>query len=204
VGVPSTIDNDLYGTDVSIGADTAINVTVEAMDRLRTTASSHQRAFVVETMGRDCGYIALMAGIAGGAEVIAIPELEVEATEVAERLRAAYARGKTHALVVVAEGAKHGVHELLQHCGEHRDAIGFELRITRLGHVVRGGGPSAADRVLATRLGAAAVDCLAADRNGVLVGMRCGEIAVTSLEGIAGRMRPADATLCELARMLAQ
>ena len=97
VGVPSTIDNDLHGTDVSIGADTAVNITLEAIDRLRTTASSHQRAFAVETMGRECGYIALMAGIAGGAEVIAIPEHEIKPGEVAERLRAAYQRGKVEA-----------------------------------------------------------------------------------------------------------
>jgi 6-phosphofructokinase 1 len=203
VGVPSTIDNDLYGTDVSIGADTAINVTLEAIDRLRTTASSHHRAFVVETMGRDCGYIALMAGIAGGAEVIAIPEREVEAAEVAERLRAAYRRGKTHALVVVAEGAQHGVQGLLKLYGEQRETIGFELRLTRLGHVVRGGVPSAADRVLATRLGAAAVESLVAGRQGVLLGMLRGEIAATSFQEIAGRTRPADAALCDLARMLA-
>jgi len=204
VGVPSTIDNDLYGNDVSIGADTAINVTLEAIDRLRTTASSHHRAFVVETMGRNCGYIALMAGIGGGAEVIAIPESEVEASEVAERLRAAYRRGKTHALVVVAEGAKHGVHALLTLYGEQRASIGFDLRLTRLGHVVRGGVPSAVDRVLATRLGAAAVDSLAAGRHGVLVGMQRGEITVTSLSEITGRTRPADTALVELARVLAK
>src|SRR5688572_31458623 len=103
VGVPSTIDNDLYGNDVSIGCDTAINITLEAIDRLRTTASSHHRAFAVETMGRNCGYIALMAGIAGGAEVIALPEGELTPAKVAERLRAAYQRGKTHAPVVSAE-----------------------------------------------------------------------------------------------------
>ncbi len=204
VGVPSTIDNDLYGTDVSIGADTAINVTLEAIDRLRTTASSHQRAFVVETMGRDCGYIALMAGIAGGAEVIAIPELEIGPAEIAERLHAAYRRGKTHALVVVAEGAKHGVPALIRHYGEQRDNIGFELRLTRLGHVVRGGVPSAADRVLATRLGAAAVDCLSAGNGGMLVGLVRGAIESTPLEEIAGRTRAADAGLLELARTLAK
>src|ERR671922_1007527 len=139
VGVPSTIDNDLYGNDVSIGCDTAINVTLEAIDRLRTTASSHHRAFAVETMGRNCGYIALMAGIAGGAEVIALPESELAPAEVAERLRAAYQRGKTHALVVIAEGARCGVKELMQYYAKEREAIGFELRVTRLGHVVRGG-----------------------------------------------------------------
>ncbi|HEX6266988.1 MAG TPA: ATP-dependent 6-phosphofructokinase [Burkholderiales bacterium] len=203
VGVASTIDNDLYGTDVSIGADTAINITLEAIDRLRTTASSHQRAFAVETMGRDCGYIALMAGIAGGAEVIALPESEITPAEVAARLRAGYQRGKTHALVVIAEGARCGVRELMQHYEESRDSIGFELRVTRLGHVVRGGTPSAADRVLATRLGAAAVEHLARGEHGVLVGTLCSEIAATPLAEVAGRTRPADARLLELARTMA-
>jgi 6-phosphofructokinase 1 len=203
VGVPSTIDNDLYGNDVSIGCDTAINITLEAIDRLRTTASSHQRAFAVETMGRNCGYIALMAGIAGGAEVIALPESELAPDEVAERLRAAYRRGKTHALAVIAEGAKCGVRELMEYYGANRRSIGFDLRVTRLGHVVRGGIPSAADRVLATRLGAAAVETLATGAHGVLVGIVKGDVARTPLAEIAGRMRPADASLLELARIMA-
>jgi 6-phosphofructokinase 1 len=203
VGVPSTIDNDLYGNDVSIGCDTAINITLEAIDRLRTTASSHQRAFAVETMGRNCGYIALMSGIAGGAEVIALPERELRPEEVAERLRGAYQRGKTHALAVIAEGAKCGVHELMEYYKQQRASIGFDLRVTRLGHVVRGGIPSAADRVLATRLGAAAIETLEQGRHGVLVGMIKGDIAVTPLAEIAGKMRPADASLLELARVMA-
>jgi 6-phosphofructokinase 1 len=203
VGVASTIDNDLYGTDVSIGADTAVNITLEAIDRVRTTASSHQRAFAVETMGRDCGYIALMAGIAGGAEVIALPEQEITPAQVAERLRAAYTRRKTHALVVIAEGARCGMHELMQYYETHRASIGFELRVTRLGHVVRGGSPTASDRVLATRLGAAAVDCLARGEHGVLIGMLAGEIAATPLSEVAGRTRPANAELLELARVMA-
>jgi 6-phosphofructokinase 1 len=203
VGVPSTIDNDLYGNDVSIGCDTAINITLEAIDRLRTTASSHKRAFAVETMGRNCGYIALMSGIAGGAEVIALPEHELKPADVAERLRAAYQRGKTHALAVIAEGAKCGVHELMDYYGAHRKSIGFDLRVTRLGHVVRGGIPSAADRVLATRLGAAAVETLAKGTHGVLVGIIKGDTAVTPLAEIAGKMRPADASLLELARVMA-
>ena len=203
VGVPSTIDNDLYGNDVSIGCDTAINITLEAIDRLRTTASSHKRAFAVETMGRNCGYIALMSGIAGGAEVIALPEHELKPADVAERLRAAYQRGKTHALAVIAEGATCGVHELMDYYGAHRKSIGFDLRVTRLGHVVRGGIPSAADRVLATRLGAAAVETLAKGTHGVLVGIIKSEVAVTPLVDIAGKMRPADASLLELARVMA-
>ena len=203
VGVPSTIDNDLYGNDVSIGCDTAINITLEAIDRLRTTASSHQRAFAVETMGRNCGYIALMAGIAGGAEVIALPEQELKPADVAARLRAARERGKTHALAVIAEGAKCSVHDLMEYYGAQRKSIGFDLRVTRLGHVVRGGAPTAADRVLATRLGAAAIATLADGTHGVLVGMVKGDIVTTPLAEVAGRMRPADATLLELARTMA-
>src|SRR3954471_14679205 len=203
VGVPSTIDNDLFGNDVSIGCDTAINITLEAIDRLRTTASSHKRAFAVETMGRNCGYIAIMSGLAGGAEVIALPEHELKPADVADRLRAAYQRGKTHALAVIAEGAKCGVHELMEYYGAHRKSIGFDLRVTRLGHVVRGGIPSAADRVLATRLGAAAIDTLAQGKHGVLVGIIKGDVAATPLAEITGKMRPADASLLELARVMA-
>jgi 6-phosphofructokinase 1 len=204
VGVASTIDNDLYGSDVTIGVDTAVNITLEAIDRLRTTGSSHQRAFLVETMGRNCGYIALMTGIAGGAEVIATPESEIEPQEVVERLGAAYRRGKTHAIVVVAEGAKHGAQEMMAYFKEHRATIGFGLRVTTLGHVVRGGVPTAADRVLATRLGAAAVDQLARGAHGVLMGLVCNEIAATPLADVAGKTKPIDCRLLELARVLAQ
>jgi 6-phosphofructokinase 1 len=204
VGVASTVDNDLFGTDVTIGVDTAVNITVEAIDRLRTTGSSHKRAFLVETMGRNCGYIALMAGLAGGAEVIAIPECEIEPHDVAERLRAAYRRGKTHALVVVAEGVKHSAQAIVRHVAEHRDTIGFGLRVTTLGHVVRGGAPTAADRILATRLGAAAVDQLARGTAGVLVGVRGSEVITTPLAEVAGRTKLVDRELLELARVLAQ
>jgi 6-phosphofructokinase 1 len=204
VGVASTIDNDLVGTDVTIGVDTAVNVTLEAIDRLRTTGSSHQRAFLVETMGRNCGYIALMTGIAGGAEVIVTPECEVEPHEVVERLGAAYRRGKTHAIVVVAEGAKHGARVMMDYFKAHRAAIGFGLRLTTLGHVVRGGVPTAADRVLATRLGAAAVDRLATGTAGVMMGLIANAVAATPLAEIAGRTKPIDCDLLDLARVLAQ
>lgn len=204
VGVASTIDNDLVGSDITIGVDTALNITLEAIDRLRTTGSSHQRAFLVETMGRDCGYLALTAGLAGGAEVVVIPEIDIDPHTVAERLRAAYKRGKTHAIVVVAEGAKHGAEDLLAHFRTHGDTIGFELRHTTLGHVVRGGIPTAADRLLATRLGVAAVEQIAAGNSGVLVGKVAGELTTTPLADVAGRTKPVDLKLLELARMLAR
>src|SRR3954462_13902733 len=130
VGIASTIDNDLFGTDITIGCDTAINVTLEAIDHLRTTGSSHNRAFLVETMGRDCGYLAMMAGLAGGAEVISTPEFEVPASDIAERLRAAYERGKTHAIVVIAEGVKVKQADIIAEFEKDKRMAGFELRST--------------------------------------------------------------------------
>lgn len=204
VGVASTIDNDLYGTDVTIGCDTAINVTVEAIDHLRTTGSSHNRAFLVETMGRDCGYLAMMAGLAGGAEVISTPEREVPAPEIAERLRAAYDRGKTHAIVIIAEGVKDDSAEILAHFERDKRMIGFELRTTVLGHVVRGAPPTAFDRILATRLGADAVSALAEGQFGVLIGYQKSKVTRTPLGEVAGRTKPIDIELLELARVLAK
>jgi 6-phosphofructokinase 1 len=204
IGIASTIDNDLYGTDVTIGCDTAINVTLEAIDHLRTTGSSHTRAFLVETMGRDCGYLAMMAGLAGGAEVISVPESEVPAEEIARRLRAAYERGKTHAIVVIAEGVTENAARILSYFEQHRGMVGFELRATTLGHVVRGAPPTAFDRLLATRLGVAALMSLADGVAGVLVGEQRGEITRTPLAEIAGRTKPISTDLIELARVLAQ
>ena len=132
VGIPSTIDNDLFGTDITIGCDTAINVTLTAIDSLRTTGSSHNRAFLVETMGRDCGYLAMMAGLAGGAEVISTPEFEVSASEIAQRLRAAFERGKTHAIVVIAEGVNESATKILAWFNADKQKTGFELRATTL------------------------------------------------------------------------
>jgi len=144
-----------------------------------------------------------MAGIAGGAEVIALPESALTPADVAARLRDAYRRGKTHALAVIAEGASCGVHELMAYYSAHRESIGFELRVTRLGHVVRGGAPGAADRILATRLGAAAIDALAEGKHGVLVGIERNTVVRTPLTEIAGRTRPVDTALLELARTMA-
>lgn len=204
IGVASTIDNDLYGTEISIGVDTALNVALEAIDRLKITASSHQRAFIVEVMGRDCGYLALMAGIAGGAEVVAIPEVETDPETMADELRAAYGRGKAHALVVVAEGAKYNAARLEQYFEKHRERLGFELRVTTLGHVQRGGAPTAFDRLLGTRLGAAATDYLAKGKHGILVGQQRGKVSATPLVEVVAGKKQLDLRLMELARVLAK
>jgi 6-phosphofructokinase 1 len=202
VGVASTIDNDLAGSDITIGVDTALNIALEAIDRLKTTASSHQRAFLVEVMGRDCGYLALMAGIAGGAEVVVIPEIETTPEQVAQELRSAYERGKAHALAVVAEGAKYDAEKLASYFREHEARIGFDVRATTLGHVQRGGAPTAYDRLLATRLGAGAVATLARGEIGVLVGMVQGRVTMTPLADIVGIQKSIDPELFELAKVL--
>jgi 6-phosphofructokinase 1 len=204
VGVASTIDNDLTGTDVSIGVTTAIDVALEAIDRLKVTGASHQRAFLVEVMGRKCGYLALMAGLAGGADSIVIPEQEADPEGVAADLRAAYANGKAHAIVVVAEGARNNAEELEQYFRTHHQRIGFDLRVTKLGHIQRGAAPGAHDRILGTLLGAAAMEQLAAGCSGVLVGMIKGEVAATPLEQVVNQRKPLDLRLLELARVLAR
>jgi 6-phosphofructokinase 1 len=204
VGVASTIDNDLYGSDITIGADTALNVSLEAIDRLKVTASSHHRAFLVEVMGHKCGYLALMAALAGGAEAVVIPEQEIDPEEVAADLRAAYDNGKAHAIVVVAEGARNNASALSHYFQLHRERLGFELRVTKLGHVQRGGAPGSFDRLLGTRLGAAATELLACGGRGKLVGLHKGEIAATSLNEVVANLKPLDLHLLELARILAK
>jgi 6-phosphofructokinase 1 len=202
-GVASTIDNDLCGSEITIGVDTALNVALEAIDRLKITASSHRRAILVEVMGRRCGYLALMVGIAGGAEAVLIPELESGPEQLAEVIRAAYGRGKRHALVVVAEGCAMNAFRLEQHFAEHRERLGFGLRVTILGHVQRGGAPGAFDRLLATRLAAAAVEALAAGRHGVLAGQLHGAIVMTPLAEVTAGSKPLDLSLLDLASVLA-
>lgn len=204
VSVASTVDNDLYGSDITIGADTALNIAIEAIDRLKVTASSHQRAFLVEVMGRDCGYLAFMAGIAGGAEAVVIPEVETDPEAVAKELRAAYERGKPHAIVVVAEGARYNAERLTRFFKENGERLGFELRVTILGHVQRGGVPTAFDRLLATKLGTAATESLSRGEHGVLVGLLKGEIATTPLDVAASTKKPLDLRLLEWARVLAR
>ena len=202
VGVASTIDNDLYGSEMTIGVDTALNIALEAIDRLKVTASSHQRAFLLEVMGRNCGYLALMSGIAGGAEMVVIPEVEVEPEQIADCLREAYERGKSHGLVVVAEGAKYNAAKLDAYFSEHRERLGFDLRVTTLGHVQRGGTPSAFDRILASRLGAGAVEQLVKGNLGVLVGQNKSEITATPFEEVIANKKQLDPKMIEMAREL--
>ncbi len=204
VGVASTIDNDLVGSEITIGVDTALNIALEAIDRLKVTASSHQRAFLIEVMGRNCGYLALMSGIAGGAEAVCIPEVETDPEALAEELRDSYSRGKSHAVIVVAEGATYNADALMQYFREHRERLGFELRATTLGHVQRGGAPGAFDRLLATRLGAAATDRLSSGEHGLLMGLNQGEITGTPLAEVVGKKKELDMRLWKLAEVLAK
>lgn len=202
VGIPATIDNDIYGTDVAIGADTALNTVVEALSRLRDTASSHQRAFIVETMGRESGYIALMAGLAGGAEFILIPEVEVDLDGMTEAILQGYGRGKRHAIIVVAEGVFKNAAQTVGNYIERK--LGYEVRMTVLGHLQRGGSPTAFDRVLASRLGARAVVELAAGESGKMIALVKNDVKPLKFEEILDRRKELDLRLLELARVLSK
>ncbi len=167
VGVPATIDNDIAGTEFSIGFDTAVNVAMEAIDKIRDTASSHERVFVIEVMGRSVGFIALQVGLAGGAEAVLIPEVPFDLGAIANRIREGRARGKTSSIIVVAEGAGSA-----QDVGARiSELTGLDTRQTILGHIQRGGTPTAFDRVLAARLGYAAVDEILQGRRTAMVGV---------------------------------
>lgn len=199
-GVPGTIDNDIPGTETTIGFDTAVNTAVDAINRLRDTATSHERIFVIEVMGRETGYIALAAGLAGGAESILIPEVDMDLEEVCRRLMRGIQRGKLHSIIVVAEGAA-GAYRVAE---EIRNRTGLDTRVTVLGHLQRGGSPSAADRVLASRLGAAAVELLREGKSCFMAGIQAGEVAAVPLEEVFTAGKPFPMRLYELARILSQ
>ncbi|RDU36217.1 6-phosphofructokinase [Neobacillus piezotolerans] len=167
VGVPGTIDNDIPGTEFTIGFDTALNTVIDAIDKIRDTASSHERTFIIEVMGRDAGDIALWAGLAGGAETILIPEENYEMDDIADKLHRGNERGKKHSIIVVAEGVCSGV----EFARKLKEAANIDTRISVLGHMQRGGSPTAADRVLASRLGARAVELLLDGQGGRAVGI---------------------------------
>lgn len=198
----STIDNDLYGSDFTIGFDTAVNTALEAIDRLRDTAASHDRTFFVEVMGRNNGYIALFAGLGGGAEEIIIPEVPHDVEAMCERLKDARARGKTSSIVVCAEHEKAG--DVFKLAETVRQRTGLDARVTVLGHIQRGGRPSARDRVLASGIGAAAVLALLRGETDKLVGVVGGEVRLTPLEEAVTRKKPINMKLVELAAALAK
>lgn len=202
VGIASTIDNDLYGSEITIGVDTALNIALEAIDRLKVTASSHQRAFLIEVMGRNCGYIALMSGIAGGAEYILLPEVKTDPENVAESLRLAYDHGKAHAIIVVAEGAEYDAEALTEFFEKHKDRLGFKIRATILGHVQRGGDPGAFDRLLASRLGNGAIEAIDRGEFGVLVGLNKGQITTTPLDEVIANKKEISMEMVKLAKIL--
>jgi 6-phosphofructokinase 1 len=202
VGIPGSIDNDIYGTDMCIGVDTALNTIVDAIDKLRDTASSHNRAFLVETMGRSSGYLALRAGIICGAELVLIPEINTPIEEVSTCVEEAYKRGKTHCIIVVAEGHTPPTAEIARTL-ESMD-IGFSTRVTILGHVQRGGKPSAFDRMLATRFGVKAVEFLVTGQTGVMTALDGRDIVPIPLKTVVS-MPPATPTeYYKMARILAR
>ena len=202
VGCPGTIDNDLIGTDFTIGFATAVNTAVEAVDKLRDTAASHERMFLVEVMGRHSGYIALYTALAAGAEVVAIPETETNIPEIVEHLRVLKARGKQSIMIVVAEGDEEGGAEKLNEQLRAADCP-FPTRVLTLGHLQRGGSPVPADRILASRLGDFAVRSILAGATGVMAGLTGGELVLTPFSKTFARHKPLPAELVSLLETLA-
>jgi 6-phosphofructokinase 1 len=202
VGLPASIDNDIYGTDMAIGVDTALNTILDAIDKLRDTATSHNRCFLIEVMGRNCGYLALMGGILGGAEIVVTPEKEITMEEVGRSLEDAYVRGKTHAIAVIAEGAPFRITDLENYLKQQE--VGFEIRLTILGHVQRGGGPTAFDRLLATRMGVEAVQRLVNGETGIMVGRQGRDQVSVPLEEVTTRMRSISQDYYDMAEILSR
>jgi 6-phosphofructokinase 1 len=202
VGVPATIDNDIVGTELSIGVDTAVDTAVRAIDQIRGTAISHNRAHIVEVMGRDSGYLALMCAIAGGAELALVPEFETEPEEILRFLEEAYERGKSHFIIVAAEGAGQSAEELQEYINGAEGT--YEADLTAVGHIQSGGDPTSTDRILAARLGSAAVEALADGEPGTMVGVRGEETRRLPLEDVVGKERPLDPDMYQLARVLAE
>jgi 6-phosphofructokinase 1 len=202
VGIPATIDNDVAGTELALGVDTAVDTAVRAIDQIRGTAFSHNRAHIVEVMGRDSGYLALMSAIAGGAEVALIPEFESEPEEILRFLEEAYERGKSHFVIVAAEGAELSAEDLQGYINEAEGT--YEADLTSVGHIQSGGDPTSTDRILAARLGSAAVEALAEGESGTMVGVRGEEIRRIPLDEVVGKERRLDPEMFELARMLAE
>jgi len=198
IGIPGTIDNDICGTDYTIGFDTAVNTVVEAIDKIRDTASSHERTYVIEVMGRDAGDIALWSGLCVGAESIIIPEEVCDMNDIVARLEQGNKRGKKHSIIVVAEGVCRG-DEIAKSIEQ---TTGLETRVTVLGHLQRGGSPSAFDRMIASQMGAKAIDLLLEGHKGVMVGLKDGSLIHCPFAEAAKVQHKLDMSLYHLARSL--
>lgn len=198
VGVPGTIDNDIPCTDFTIGFDTAINTVIDAIDKIRDTATSHERTYVIEVMGRNAGDIALWAGVAGGAESILIPEANFDLDHVIDKLKSGAERGKKHSIIMLAEGVGQGfkVGEKIQ------QETGWETRVTVLGHIQRGGSPTAFDRMLASRMGAKAVETLVEGKGQMMIGCLGGQMVATDIDVALATPRKLDMSLYDLAGIL--
>ncbi|MUV39339.1 6-phosphofructokinase [Lentibacillus sp. JNUCC-1] len=198
IGVPGTIDNDIAGTDFTIGFDTALNTIIEAIDKIRDTATSHERTYVIEVMGRNAGDLALWAGLADGAESILIPEAPDEFDMVIDRLKRGHARGKKHSIIILAEGVGSGI----DYGNRIQEATNLETRVTVLGHIQRGGSPTASDRVLASRLGSKAVDLLRIGHSGKMVGIQKNQLVEHDIMEIVGQKHDINQDMYKLANEL--
>lgn len=200
IGIPGTIDNDLFGTDYTLGFDTAVNTAVEAIDKIRDTAASHDRLFFVEVMGRDAGYIALWSGISGGAEAILLPEEKTDINALVELLNKGKAKQKTSSIVIVCEGDDAGgAAEIAEKVKSLHP--GYETRVTVLGHVQRGGSPTAFDRILGSRLGVAAVEALLKGQKGLMTGILKNKIAFTDFSKATKQQKPVDEEFLKVSRI---
>lgn len=203
IGCPGTIDNDLFGTDETIGFDTALNTAIENIDRIRDTADAHDRLFLVEVMGRDAGFIALNCGIGGGAELVLVPETFTEMNDIKTRILSLMTAQSRSSIVVVAEGDEHGGAQTIEAALREDDAFrDIDLRICILGHVQRGGAPTARDRVLASRLGAEAVEALIEGHENVMVGLVNNETKLTPLRNVWSRKKNINYELLRLTQLL--
>ncbi len=203
VGAPGTIDNDLYGTDYTIGFDTAVNTALEAIDRIRDTASSHDRVFFIEVMGRDSGYIAIQSGIGGGAEIVMVPEVLTPVSEVIATLKQGWSRSKTSSIVIVAEGDEEGgAAEIAEKIKKQIDVNDIDMRVTNLGHTQRGGSPSGYDRILASRLGLGALEGLLAGEKNAMAGIINNDLVYTPFEDTIRLPKPISEDLLRMVKIL--
>lgn len=202
VGAPGTIDNDLYGTDYTIGFDTAVNTALEAIDKIRDTADSHDRIFFIEVMGRDSGYIAIQSGIAGGAELVMVPEVLTPISEVVETLKSGWSRQKSSSIIVVAEGEEEGNAAEIAEKIRTQVESNIDMRVTTLGHIQRGGIPTAYDRILASRLGLGALEGLMSGEKNVMAGVVNNELVYTPFKDTIRLPKPINEDLLRMVKIL--